>query len=208
MSYEFGYTMWNTRDARGAFSLALESGIMAAGLTAGSEIFQWRWNPTVANVICVPRLIRCNGGAIAAFTAGYGSFSLKSATAWSADGTGGNAVSFAQTQDQRKRKSGAEPQLPTVQTNTGVRIATTAALGAGTKTFDTNPLVVGSFGVAATAGAYLGTFDSPLWMQTSEFIYPVSFATNEGFSILATVPATGTWTFGIVIEWDEFNTFM
>ena len=206
--YEYGYTMWNTRDARGAFALALETGVMAAGLAAGSEIFQWRWNPTVASVICVPRLIRVTGGGIAAFTAGYGSFAIRLASGWTADGTGGNAVSLAQTQDQRKRKSGAEPQVVTVQTASGVRIATTAALGAGTKVLDTNSIATTGFGVQATAGVYLGVTDGPLWTQGTPYTYPIALNANEGFSILATIPATGTWTGSVTVEWDEFNAFM
>src|SRR5437667_7914666 len=181
------FTFWNTHYARGSYSLGAESGLMAAGLAAGSEIFQWRWNPSVAGVICVLRKVRIAGASVGAFAAGYGSFAVKNARAWSADGTGGTAVSFSAAQDQVKRFY-APMKASVAPTGTGIRIASTLALGAGTKTFDTNLFAVQPFGVLATAGTGLGGTESLLVIEDNDDMYPPLYQPNEGFSILATGP--------------------
>jgi hypothetical protein len=33
--------------------------------------------------------------------------------------------------------------------------------------------------------------------------WPLVFVQNEGFVIRGTVPATGTWEFGVLMEWSE-----
>jgi hypothetical protein len=205
------YTFWNTHYARGSFSVAAESGVIAAGLAAGSEIFQWRWNPSVtasqgAGIICVLRKVRLAGAGILAFAAGYGSFALRNARAWTVDGTGGTAISFSQVQDQKKQNFARMVQT-VAPSGTGIRIASTAALGVGTKTLDTNLFTVQGYGIPASAGATLGGTESLLFNEDNPDIYPATYQTNEGFVIVATVPATGTWTFGITVEWEEFDEY-
>jgi hypothetical protein len=36
--------------------------------------------------------------------------------------------------------------------------------------------------------------------------WPLVLVQNEGFIIRATVPATGTWEFGVLLEWSEIVT--
>lgn len=181
----------------GSFSLGFLTGTMAAGLAAGAEIFQFRWVHATAK--CIIRSINISAGGIGAWTPGFGAFQLKFARSWTADGSGGSQILFA-TNDSKKRTD-----FPTtLLTGTGgVRISTTAALGAGTKTVDSNSLACHTFGVVNTAGWTLGAIGVPIWQRNTHDEYPIVLETNEGIVITATVPATGTWTAGVQIEWAE-----
>ena len=54
----------------------------------------------------------------------------------------------------------------------------------------------------ASTFAYTGEYlDLYRLNHTNE--WPVVFVQNEGFLVRATVPATGTWTFSVIIEWLE-----
>lgn len=185
--------------SRGAYSLSASSGTMAAGLAANSEIFQFRW--TSSSLYALLRSVRLEAGSIAAFAAGVGIFGMRMARSWSADGTGGTAVSFG-TNDQKKRTSFATTAAPSAL---GVRIASTAALGAGTKTLDANDFAGLATGVTATAGVTLLTPGTYLWERNTGDEWPIVLAQNEGFVIRATVPATGTWTFNVDMEWNELD---
>jgi hypothetical protein len=77
---------------------------------------------------------------------------------------------------------------------------------AGTRTKDANPFRTLA-GVVANAA-----FAAMLPEQTEVFRqqpgeWPIVLATGEGFVIEATVPATGTWTWGCDIDWDEVSSF-
>lgn len=185
--------------SRGSYSLSLTSGVMAAGLAANSEIFQFRW--TNATLWMLLRSVRIEAGGIIAFAAGVGTFGMRMARSWSADGTGGTAVTFG-TNDQKKKTAFATTAAPSAS---GVRIASTAALGAGTKTLDGNDFAGLTCGVPATAGATLLTPGTYLWERNTADEWPGIFTQNEGFVIRATVPATGTWTFNVDLEWSELD---
>ena len=184
---------------RGAYGLSVTSGVMAAGLAANSEIFQFRWTSNLYR--CLLRSVRIEAGAIIAFTAGVGTFGMRHARVWSADGTGGTAISFG-TNDQKKLTGMATTAAPTA---TGVRCATTAALGAGTKTLDGNDFAGLSCGIPAVAGQTILTPGTYLWERNTSDEYPPNYGQNEGFAIRATVPATGTWTFNVDLEWSEVD---
>lgn len=185
--------------ARGAYSLAAPSGLMAAGLVANSEIFQFRWTDGTRKMLL--RSVRISGGGVAAFAAGEGRFMMRMARSWTADGTGGTAITFA-THDQKRRTDFATTLAPSAA---GVRICTTAALGAGTKTLDANDVAAISFGLTATAGATLNPAGLPLWERNTHDEYPFLLEQNEGFVIRATVPATGTWTYAVSMDWAEID---
>jgi len=184
---------------RGSYSLSAPSGTMAAGLGANAEIFQFRWTDTTRKMLL--RSVKCAGGGIAAFTAGFGKFEVVVARSWTADGTSGTAISFG-TNDQKRRTDFATTLAPS---GLGVRISSTAALGAGTKTLDANAFAGHAFGLSATAGATLGNPGISIWERDTGDEYPLLFEQNEGFIIRATVPATGTWTFVVQVEWAEID---
>lgn len=106
------------------------------------------------------------------------------------------------TGDNKKRTSFGT----TLAVGSGVRYSATAALGAGTKVLDGNDCAVHTFGIATgLLTSTLGQPGIPLWTRDTPDEYPFVFAQNEGFVIRATVPGTGTWTFGVQVEWSELT---
>lgn len=187
----------------GTYMLSVASGTMAAGLAASAEIFQLRW--THATKLCVIHRLVIDGAANAgtAFAAGVAVFQSVVARSWSADGSGGTAVTTG-TNNQKARQSMAQSDFMGGGTST-MRISSTAALTAGTKTFDSQGFGQSIGGVTATAGAQFINGDSTLYDAPP--LHDLVLATNEGFAIRATVPATGTWTFGISIRWSEVTAY-
>lgn len=190
--------------ARGAYSLAWESGIMAAGLAANAEIFQMRWiDATRAMVL---RSIVFNSSRnTTAFATGVASFRANIARGWSADGSAGTAVVFSTANTNKKRTSHALSLF----SDTGVRGSATAALGAGTKTLDTNPFAACNTFISTGATSVPDPWITPpgycLWQRNTSDEYPLYFVQNEGFAIRATVPITGTWQFSVQVEWAELD---
>lgn len=190
--------------ARGAYSLAWESGIMAAGLAANAEIFQMRWAD--ATRVCIIRSVVLNASRnTTAFATGVASFRLNIARSWSVDGGGGTPVVFSTSNTNKKRTSFALSLF----TDTGVRGSATAALTAGTKTIDTNPLAACNTFISTGATSVPDSWITPpgyaLWQRNTGDEYPLLLATNEGITIRATVPITGTWQFSVQVEWAELD---
>jgi hypothetical protein len=181
----------------GGYRLAMQSGVMAAGLAANSEVFQFRW--TDATRLCVLHKVVFDGmGSIIGFAAGVAQFKCTIARAFSASGTGGTAATLT-GDNQAVRTSHPATLL------TEARIASTAALGAGTKTLDAQDVGAVLGGLPATAGAGLPEGDLIRTIGMAE--HPIVLAQNEGFVVRATVPATGTWTFGITVGWSEVTAY-
>lgn len=176
------------------FQIGLVSGVMAAGLAAGSEILQFRWTDASKKALITGvKLSVANDGT--GFTAGSAIFDLIKAGAWTVNGTGGNAATL--TTGEANISS---PDTDTLLTS--LRSASTAALGAGTKVLLANPLGLISVGVPVTAGhTLLDGVD--LFLEEVDEQSPITLTTNEGFVIRATVPATGTWKFAALIKWQE-----
>lgn len=177
------------------FSLSAETGTVGAGLSANSELFQFRWTSTTKTAAI--RRIQVSAGGITAFTAGFAKMDAVVARSWTVAGTGGGTATI----------SGNNAKLKTSFATTAVteiRIATTAALGAGTKTLDSQAFanVVGS--TTATAGTSI-IFPTIIFDAMCDDQYPLLLGANEGFVIRATVPATGTWTGGFAVTWDEYD---
>ena len=189
---------------RGAYSLGVVSGVMAAGLAANAEIFQMRWsNATHKMLLRRLWLSVARGGT--AFTAGNCEFNMTLARNWSADGGGGTAIVFSTANTNKKRTD-----FPlSLFSDTGVRQSATAALTAGTKTLDTNRAAsISSFisSVATTASEQpIVMPETHLWQRNTADEYPILFEQNEGLVVRATVPATGTWQWSINVEWCEID---
>lgn len=170
-------------------SLYVETGAVAATLSDG-EIFQFRWTHATQRVV-VP-LVKVSALQGTAFTAGTGHITLAKATGWSVDGTGGATTTLTGGQGKLDTNISAQ-HLP------GVRTATTAALGAGTKTIVANHGGV-VFGVPAAAGTTL-LDEFELFSDLAVVARPIILNQNEGLIIRATAPATGTLTVGIQVVW-------
>lgn len=183
----------------GSYAVSQVSGTVGAGLAANSEIYQFRW--TDATRLCVIHEVTLDGvaGSATAFTAGFANITVTIARSWSAAGSGGAAAGLTGN-NQKLRTSMGTALLGES------RCATTAALGAGTKTLDAAPVGQIGFAVGTTASvSYLGQVF--LFNGNPLRGHPIVLVQNEGIAVRATVPATGTWQFGITVRWSEVNSF-
>lgn len=191
--------------ALGAFAYGGFTGILPAALAANSEIFQFRW--THATNLAVIRKVRFSASVTTTFfAAGVPvQIDLFKSTAWTVAGTGGTGITPAAL---LKRRSS---MASTAVAAGDMRIATTAALGAGTKTAETLALSSVLAGGPITASLN-GTIIAPgtiLWQaEVGDGEHPLVLAQNEGFSIRSVaVPATGTWMAAINIDWAECTAY-
>lgn len=191
--------------ALGAYGYGGFTGILPAALAANSEIFQFRWAD--ATRLCVIRKIRISTAVSTTFFAAGvpAQIDLVKSTGWTVAGTGGTGLTPAAL--LKKRTSMGS----TLVASGDMRIATTAALGAGTKTLET--LSLSSIAVGAPITASLNGTMIPagtiLWQaEIADGEHPLVLAQNEGFSIRSVaVPATGTWTAAINIDWTEVTAY-
>ena len=182
----------------GSYAKELASGTMAAGLASGSPIYSLRYTGT--GVAVVKRVAISAGDAGTGFASGVANFAVYAARAFTAADSGGTAGTL----------TGNNGKLRTSFATTGVgdiRVASTATLTAGTRTLDTDPLGGFEVGVPTTANANLAAPGTSLLDPKNAGDYPLVLATNEGFVIQAIVPATGTWSFAVYVEWDEYAAY-
>lgn len=204
----------------GHYRAVLTTGTIAAGMAANGELVQMRW--VDATRFCIISHIKVLEfrNITTAFAAGPYNFQAIRATAWSADGTGGGAVSVADPQLQLR-----PPLMGASLFSTGFRLATTAALGAGTKTLDTVPMGMCAGNVGSTpaiaeffipkGGGVTGTGGEGVDLFTPDMgggEHPLTLTSNggstsEGLVIRGTVPATGTWIATFLVKWAELTAF-
>lgn len=189
----------------GAYSIGQTTGIIAAGLAGDAELFQFRWANTGVTAV-IQRISVSAAVSTTYFAAGVPlRLAVYRVSAWTAQGTGGTGLTPAAL--GKKRSSHAS----TVLAAGDCRIATTAGLGAGTKTIEAqalNQIAAGAPITASLSGQIfppntdmlpndMGDGDFPLLLgpQASNF---------EGFVITApATPATGTWTLTVTVQWCE-----
>lgn len=185
--------------ARGAYSASFYTGVIAAGLGANSELFQFRF--VHASLFALLRSVKVSAAvSTTAFAAGVPiTLEGRIARSWTAVGTGGTGITWG-TNDGKKRTDFATTALGA----NDVRIATTAALGAGTKTLDGVP-----FGtVTGQVGTSVATIiqNAMLWQRGTADEWPYVFENQEGFVVRAVeVPGTGTWKAAVHVEWEEVD---
>jgi hypothetical protein len=183
----------------GIYKKSLLSGTMAAGLAGNAVVYSWRWGD--ATRLGVVQKVTLDGlsGSATAFTAGFGKVDMMIGRSFTASNTGGTAGTL--TGNNSKLRTGMGTTLLT-----DVRIASTAALAGGTVTLDTDPVgqISLTFGVVVSV-QYANT--TILFGEDVGPEHPLVFAQNEGFQLRATVPATGTWQFGVSCRWAEVTAF-
>lgn len=193
----------------GEYQVSTFTGAMAAGLASNSPILTFRnGSATAANtsgVLAIVRSIVCEGfSATTGFTAGDANFKLLFARSFTANDTGGAALTL--TGNNAKLRTATMPTTAIIGGTTPgeIRQSATAALTAGTRVLDANPL--GSLAVPVTASTNVN-FVNPgtvLFQAASYFDEnPLVLAKDEGFTIQATVPATGVWSVFFRIHWAE-----
>src|SRR6266516_3486500 len=190
----------------GSYSQAFNSGVMAAGLAAGSVIFAWQW--LQKGLLCIPKRGRLTAGTDAtAFAQGSTIFDILRAQSITAQYTGGATLNLL-------GKSGAlgtrfAPSLQNVNNSAvgSVAVASTATLVAGTPapTFDNNAMGILVGSVGAVPLVYPVQQPGYLIDPSEAGRQPLELQVNEGFVIRATVPITGTWKFGVEVGWDEVD---
>jgi hypothetical protein len=187
--------------ALGAYTVAVATGNIAATLAAGSTLFSCRWGD--ATRLMLLKEVWCMGIVTGAITTAV-NFDLEAVVARNFTGsdTGGTAISLAGSNNKRRTSMGSSLV-------TDMRVASTAALTAGTRTPDTQ-----AFGrLQGFTGTAQGTkiFDaslSALW-EADVNQYDFVFAQNEGFLIRNPLagPATGTISLAFRIEWSEATAY-
>lgn len=199
----------------GHYRTILTTGTIAAGMAANGELVQMRWVDATRFCIIKDVKVLQFRNITTAFAAGIYQFELIRSTAWSADGTGGGAVSVADPQLQLRAAAMGASLF-----STGFRLATTAALGLGTKTLDTLAMGACYGNVGSTpaiaeffipkGGGTTGTGGNGVDLyapDTGNAEHPIVLAQNEGISIRATVPATGTWVATFLVKWAEVSAY-
>jgi hypothetical protein len=186
----------------GHYAIAAATGDITAG-AATKEVFQFRWTSALALALITE--IRITGmRASTAFTAAS-NLDIKATIArgFSAAGTGGTAQTLTGNNQKLRTNMGT--------TAVGeIRVATTAALGAGTKTFDSQDIgqiLTHSSGGVGSATAIIGSIYLPTNIlykaDVSSGEHPIVLAASEGFAVQVTVPAAGVWSIGIAVKWCE-----
>jgi hypothetical protein len=155
-------------------SIAVPTGLIT-GLAAGAAIFSLR--NISANNILVRRAGIGFVTTTAFTTAQLISFGLSIARAFTVSDTGGTAIAFTGSNAKHRTSLGTPSSLD-------ARVATTAALGAGTRTIDANSVAMQA-GWSAAAGTTIAPALNNL-LSHDPGDYPILLAQNEGVLILNT----------------------
>jgi len=167
---------------------------LTTGIAANGAILSLRWADTVR--LFVPTRIQVGCAITTAFTAAQAlDAEAIIARAFTASDTGGTAILL--TNDQQKMRGIMGSSLVT-----DLRVATTAALGAGTRTLDGVGIGITSF--PNTNGLGSGSSLVDLY-AFSAYHHPPAIALNEGLIVrLPTAQgAVGVVKYYLVLEWAE-----
>lgn len=182
----------------GHYSLAAATGLTTV-IAAGGSLFSFRW--TDSSSLAVIYRVEVNAGVTTAFTTGQPvDCDLIVARAFTASDTTGTSL-LPSGQANKMRTS-----IMTSSLVGDVRIATTAALSAGTKTLDAQAI-----GIAAFAGNVVGAVGTPtdLLQTTASGEHPLVLSANEGFNIrvVTTQGAVGVVKYYVRVNWAEVPGF-
>lgn len=189
----------------GHYAWGVLSGVIPAALAANSEIFQFRWSD--ATRLCLINSIKISAAVSTTFFAAGVPMQLQLSKCinWTAVGTGGTRPAVAAT--LKKRTSMGNSLLGA----NDIGVASTAALGAGTKTIEANPLstIVAACPITASLNGLIIPPDNSFFRANVESgEHPIALATNEGLIIrCVAVPATGTWQFTVNVDWTEVSVY-
>jgi hypothetical protein len=186
--------------ALGTYQKSLLSGTIAAGLAAGANVYSWRGGD--ATRLGVVQKVVCDGlaGSATAFTAGFAVVKMFAARSFTASDSSGTAGTL--TGNNNKLRTSMGTSLVT-----DIRISSTAALTAGTRTLDTDSLGQLAFSIGTAASVIYVVPGTPIFGDDIGPTHPFVCAQNEGFVLQATVPATGTWQVGFTTKWAEVTAY-
>ena len=189
----------------GHYRLGVFTGVLPAALAANSEIFQFRWADATRLAMILEVRIAASVSTTF-FAAGVPvQIDMIKSTAWTVAGTLGTAITMGATTKARTSMGSS------LVTAGDIRVATTAALGAGTKTLEANSLAAIAAPGPITAslnGLIIAPGTALYEPDLANGEHPLTLVQNEGFSIRSVaVPATGTWTVSIGVKWAELTAF-
>ena len=188
----------------GEFRMSASSGA-ATTIAAAAPMFSARWSSTTGKRAVI-RYLRADFTLTTAFgTAQPMGVDLIIARAFTASDTAGTAIDMGSTiTGSGKLRTGQDASLFAANST---RIATAAALTAGTRTLDANPISQGKAHMAALGAQYSIVLLDTRWGVTSVNAAraPIVLAQDEGIVVRNTIlmGATGVGTFDITMEWDE-----
>jgi hypothetical protein len=183
----------------GSYSKGLTSGTIAAGQSANAPIFSFRYGPGGTSLAVIRSIVLAASSLGTGFTAGTATCGVVAARAFTASDTGGTAGTI----------TGNNAKMRTSFATTGVtniQVANTAALTAGTRTLDSDPLASTDVAIGTGTNTQFINPGTALYLPTSTE-YPLTLANNEGFEVQCTVPATGTWNVTVSVSWDEYTAY-
>lgn len=157
-------------------SVSSQSGALT-GLTGPSPVMSFRnlsGNPILVRRVGIGFI--CTTGFTAAQTLAWG---LIVARAFTTSDSGGTAISLTGNNCKHRTSLGT-------LTSIDLRMASTSALTAGTRTLDANYIAqTGTYAPATTAGVLIAPSPNNLFGHDPED-YPLVLAQNEGFNIMST----------------------
>lgn len=195
----------------GHYRLTVTTGILPAALAASAVVFSFRWGSTTR--FCKISRVRTKFLPLTAFTAATlndsTSFDLFFATGFTAAHTGGTGLTLTGRNNKVRTSMGTSLA-------TDMRIATTAALGGGTLTLDTQA-IDSSLRKANRVNPAAAT-EETIVMDPGNIDYladqgagehPIILAQDEGIVIRnRTVwPAAGTGQLQVTIAWSELTVY-
>jgi hypothetical protein len=188
-------------DVLGEYSVAGNSGIMAAQITTTllTPIWSFRWGVSGGKVALMKRIQLSAGNNGTGFVASEINFFLAKVISFSASDSGG--TSLTPPSGQNKRRTSMPDSVVS-----DIRIASTAALTVGTRIFD------GGDAIASTTIAVTTVNGDPMLPPTDMWDappgeFPHVLAQNEGLILAALLQPTGTWKFGVKVDWAEANAY-
>lgn len=185
----------------GGYRLVAISGAIAASLAAGAALFSFRWGDATRK--CVLDDIQIGVFVDATITTAVPFlFDAVFLRTFTASDTGGTSIAL--TGNQAKVQTDMGTSLVT-----DMRIATTAALAAGTATPDGVGFAAAVGASGTTVGVQTGISLTSLYRPIAGVEHPISFAQNEGFRIRNQFggPATGTFHIVVMVSWSEMASF-
>ena len=194
--------------ASGHYGVSATTGAIAAGASANSEVLQFHWT-SATHFALINEVVVTGMRATTAFAAGNIDIKLTVARSFTVAGSGGTEIEFggdSHIDNAALRTSMTDSKIG------DMRIASTAALTAGTQSLEDNDLgqiVTHSSGGAGAATPIIGSIYLPenvlFKADPSAGLYPLVLAENEGFVVRATVPITGVWNIGFRVRWAEIE---
>jgi hypothetical protein len=179
----------------GYYSVAGSSGALT-GVAAAGPVFSFR--NTGANLILL-RNIRLGFIVTTAFTTAQGlAYQLLRANSFTASDSGGTALFVAGGNKHRN-------SMTNITSAPDIRIASTAALTAGTRTLETVGMGIGG-GAAQAVGAALNPIDI---LENDAGDHPFVLAQNEGFVLtnLIAMGAAGVIQLHVAVEFMEATAY-